>query len=159
MHGYKWPINCTRTRTENELKRLKATLTQKDRFVALFSQDLERIVHSLDPSEWQQPVHALFRKYVEKQSGGSDAIDAIESALETQVMRASKMYVNPSHAWFKMHDNQVRCTSASGSVLSSLGREWTGIHGRTPSPPVQTFSLSPACAMTPARPLTSCRRS
>ena len=87
-----WPINCTRTRTENELKRLKATLTQKDRFVALFSQDLERIVHSLDPSEWQQPVHALFRKYVEKQSGGSDAIDAIESALETQVsrMRASK---------------------------------------------------------------------
>ena len=25
----------------------------------------------------------------------------------TGVMRASKMYVNPSHAWFKMHDNQV----------------------------------------------------
>ena len=28
------------TATENELKRLKATLTKKDRFVALFSQDL-----------------------------------------------------------------------------------------------------------------------
>jgi hypothetical protein len=42
-------------------------------------------VHSLDPSEWQQPVHALFRHFVEgRQDAGEDTIDEIESALETQ---------------------------------------------------------------------------
>ena len=71
------------TATETELKHAKVTITKRERFVALFSQDLERIVHSLDPSEWQQPVHALFRKYVEGQTKG-DEIDEIESALETQ---------------------------------------------------------------------------
>ena len=54
----------------------------------------------------------------------------ISGSLHIRMMRASKMYVNPSHAWFKMHDNQVRCPSASGSVLSSPGRGWIGIHGR-----------------------------
>lgn len=70
---------------EKEVAQARDRLKRKDRFISLFSQDLERIVHSLDPSEWQQPVHALFRKFVEGRKGkGEDSIDEIESALETQ---------------------------------------------------------------------------
>ena len=84
---------------QNEVLKQRDRIKQQERFRMLFSQDLSRIVTSLDPSEWQQPVHALYRKYAEKQAQqgtnpsaqpaakakgkGADA-DAIESVLETQ---------------------------------------------------------------------------
>ena len=62
----------------------RATLRKKERFIALFSQDLTRVIVSLDPTEWQQPVQALYRKYVEGQNGPAIDVDGVESALETQ---------------------------------------------------------------------------
>ena len=70
---------------EAEVSKQRTALRTKERFIALFSQDLHRIIGSLDPSEWQQPVQALFRKYVEgRASAGSIDVDGVESALETQ---------------------------------------------------------------------------
>jgi hypothetical protein len=50
---------------EREIRKNRDVIKKKERFIALFSQDLQRIIMSLDPAEWQQPVQALFRKYVE----------------------------------------------------------------------------------------------
>lgn len=70
---------------QREVRTQRDTIKKKERFIALFSQDLQRIVMSLDPAEWQQPVQALFRKYVEGRKTDSPGhIAEIESALETQ---------------------------------------------------------------------------
>ena len=75
---------------EKEVKEQRQTIRKKERFVALFAQDLTRIIVSIDPSEWRQPVQALYRKYVGEESavqargGASMDVDGIESALETQ---------------------------------------------------------------------------
>ena len=75
---------------EKEVAEQRSTIRLKERFVALFAQDLTRIIASMDPSEWQQPVQGLYRKYVEKDSavkargGASIDVDGVESALETQ---------------------------------------------------------------------------
>ena len=126
MHGYKWPINCTRTRTGSKLSSLKALQKEEDRDRAFRAEEeairRRMLVGGLTVQEGDTLRARL--EFIRRQLGraqrvvriNGEAIDmnasyawgSREGIIQEQrrkvrmrsLMRASKLYGNLSHAWF-----------------------------------------------------------
>ena len=114
MHGYKWPINCTRTRTEGKWRREELY----DSMRAQKENAVPPTIHALVKVD----VDDFVQRQLSMHEQAATRLEALRheqlarTEAELQVMRASKMYVNLSHAWFLNYGLQAAPSINARSV-------------------------------------------
>ena len=77
----------------NEIKRQRAHVQEKERVIQLFVTDLEKLVTEVDPAYWRDAIRQLYRTYVKKgskEAGSRDVPDSMdEFARQREYMERS----------------------------------------------------------------------